>query len=193
MKTRRRRPYSPVEQAEQDRLKDERRAYVESLRERGLTVTCDEQYNIVVTRRLDVFDLLLERKTVTAPQQAAVRRLETLVAHAFGHERPDLSMERISATADGAPGQNITQAMINASRDLRDILGLIGKRDARLIWALITNSNGILTRWRDVVINITGETDPRAQAAVVRSACENMAEGWRAFDYRERDRRIRAA
>ena len=193
MAPRRRRPYSPAEQAEQKRLKEERRLYVESLRERGLTVTCDDAWNIIVTRRLDVFDLLLERKTITAPQQAAVRRLETIVAQAFGHEKPDMGLERVSATAEGAPGQNITQAMIDAATALRDVLDLVGKRDARLIWALITNVDGILTRWRETVTRITGEKTPPARAAAVRAALENLCEAFRATDYQQRDKRIREA
>lgn len=184
---------SPAEQAIERAEKAARKAEVESLRSRGLTVTCDAGYNIIVTQRLDVFDLLLSRKSVTQQQVDAVRRLEQKQALAYGHERPEQSFDRVDKSSEGAPGQNVTQAMIDAQADLRIIYLTTGGKSSELLIALTLPEERILTSWRPIVHRITGEHDERAQAAMVRAACENLTLAWQGFDYRARERKARAA
>jgi hypothetical protein len=164
------------------------------LQARGAVVTVDEQHRIINARRLDVFALLHERKALTDPQLIAVRRLEVLIAVAFGHEKPDQGF-RVDTSSEGAPGQNVSQAMIDAMGDLRAIMGNVGPVSAKLLNALLapTDSPSVMTRWRDTVEAETAETRPEVQAAMVRSACENLALAWQSFDYRARERRERAA
>ena len=184
---------SPAEQAIERAAKAARKTEVESLRSRGLTVTCDAGYNIIVTQRLDVFDLLMSRKSLTQPQVDAVRRLEQKQALAYGHERPEQSFDRVDKSSEGAPGQNVTQAMIDAQRDLSIIYVTTGGKSAELLMALTQPQEAILTRWRPTVQRVTGEHDERVQAAMIRAACENLALAWQSFDYRARERKARAA
>ena len=184
---------SPAEQAIERAAKAARKAEVETLRSRGLTVTCDAGYNIIVTQRLDVFDLLMSRKSLTQPQVDAVRRLEQKQALAYGHERPEQSFDRVDKSSEGAPGQNVTQAMIDAQRDLSIIYVTTGGKSSELLIALTQPQEAILTRWRPTVQRVTGEHDERVQAAMIRAACENLALAWQSFDYRARERKARAA
>lgn len=184
---------TPAEQAIERAARAERKAEVDALRARGLTVTCDAGYNIIVTQRLDVFALLHSRKSLTDTQLYAVRRLEQYQAIANGHERPEQSMDRVDKSSKGAPGQNITQAMIDARADLRTIYLTTGGKSSELVIALTQPQEAILTRWRETVQRITGEHDERAQGAMIRSACENLAAAWQGFDYRARERKARAA
>lgn len=191
--TRRTAKRTPAEQAIERAARAERKAEVDALRARGLTVTCDAAYNIIVTQRLDVFALLHSRKSLTQAQLDAVRRLEEKQAIANGHERPEQSFDRVDKSSDGAPGQNITQSMIDAQADLRTIYLTTGGKSSELLIALTQPQEGILTRWRETVQRITGEHDERAQGAMIRAACENLASAWQGFDYRARERKARAA
>lgn len=184
---------TPAEQAIERAAKAARKAEVDTLRARGLTVTCDAAYNIIVTQRLDVFALLHSRKSLTETQLYAVRRLEEKQAIANGHERPEQSFDRVDKSSEGAPGQNITQAMIDAQADLRTIYLTTGGKSSELLIALTQPQEGILTRWRDTVAKVTGEKDEDVHAAMIRSACENLAAAWQGFDYRARERKARAA
>lgn len=191
--TRRTAKRTPAEQAIERAARAERKAEVDALRARGLTVTCDAGYNIIVTQRLDVFALLHSRKSLTETQLYAVRRLEQYQAIANGHERPEQSMDRVDKSSEGAPGQNITQAMIDARADLRTIYLTTGGKSSELLIALTEPQEAILTRWRETVQHVTGEHDERVQAAMIRAACENLALAWQSFDYRARERKARAA
>jgi hypothetical protein len=191
--TRRTAKRTPAEQAVERAARAERKAEVDALRARGLTVTCDAGYNIIVTQRLDVFALLHSRKSLTDTQLYAVRRLEQYQAIANGHERPEQSFDRVDKSSEGAPGQNVTQAMIDAHRDLRAIYLTTGAKSSELLIALTQPQEGILTRWRDTVQHVTGEHDERVQGAMIRAACENLGAAWQAFDYRARERKARAA
>lgn len=189
--SRRRKPSDPAAHAA---LILARKRDAAELQARGAIVTVDEQHRIINARRLDVFALLHERKAMTDPQLIAVRRLEVLIGVAFGHEKPDQG-ERVDTSCEGAPGQNVSQTMIDAMGDLRAIMGNVGPVNAKLLRALLapTDSPAVLTRWRKTVEDETREKRPDVQAAMVRTACENLALAWQEFDYRARERRERAA
>lgn len=189
--TRRRKPSDPALLAAQ-RLA--RKRVVEELEARGVEVRHDEQFRIIGASRIDVFSLLHERKALNDPHLIAVRRLEVLIGHAYGHERPEQG-ERVDTSSQGAPGQNVTQAMIDAHGDLKLIMREVGFTNARLLTALLApvDSPSILTRWRKTVEDSTKEKRPEVQAAMIRTACENLALAWQSFDYRARERREKAA
>jgi len=128
-----------------------------------------------------------ERKALNDPHLIAVRRLEVLIGHAYGHERPEQG-ERVDTSSQGAPGQNVTQAMIDAHGDLKLIMREVGFTNARLLTALLApvDSPSILTRWRKTVEDSTKEKRPEVQAVMIRTACENLALAWQAMDYRSR-------
>jgi len=179
--------------------REARKAQIIALKAQGVRVVHDAEYRIIAAHRLDVFSLLHSRKgaegkaALTDQQLQAARRLEILIAIAYGHERPELTMDRVDK-ATATASEQITQAMIDASRLLQIVLGKCGRRDAELLCALMSGTNARLgSGWRDTVQRVTGEVNDKAQAAVVRSACENLGLAWRELDYAARERKARAA
>jgi len=184
--------------------REARKAQIIALKAQGVRVVHDNEYRIIAAHRLDVFSLLHSRKgpqedgkpgkaALTDQQLRAARRLENLIAIAYGHERPELTMDRVDK-ATATASEQITQAMIDASRLLQIVLSKCGRRDAELLCALMSGTNARLgSGWRDTVQRVTGEVNDKAQAAVVRSACENLGLAWRELDYAARERKARAA
>lgn len=177
----------------------ERKAQIIALKAQGVRVVHDSEYRIIAAHRLDVFSLLHSRKgaegkaALTDQQLQAARRLENLIAIAYGHERPEISMDRVDK-ATATASEQITQAMIDASGLLKIVLGKCGRRDAELLCALMSGTSARLgSGWRQTVQRVTGEVNDKAQAAVVRSACENLGLAWQAIDYAARERKARAA
>ena len=177
----------------------ERKAQIIALKAQGVRVVHDSDYRIIAAHRLDVFSLLHSRKgaegkpALTDQQLQAARRLENLIAIAYGHERPEISMDRVDK-AQATASEQITQAMIDASGLLKLVLGKCGRRDAELLCALMSGAGARLgSGWRQTVERVTGEANDKAQAAVVRSACENLGLAWREIDYAARERKARAA
>jgi hypothetical protein len=184
--------------------REARKAQIIALKAQGVRVVHDSEYRIIAAHRLDVFSLLHSRKgpqedgkpgkaALTDQQLAAARRLENLIAIAYGHERPELTMDRVDK-ATATASEQITQAMIDASRLLQIVLGKCGRRDAELLCALMSGTNARLgSGWRDTVERITDESRKEAQAAVIRAACQNLVLAWNALDYAARERKARAA
>jgi hypothetical protein len=183
----------------------DRKAQIIALKAQGVRVVHDSEYRIIAAHRLDVFSLLHSRKVgktedgeqrkpaLTDHQLQAVRRLENLIAIAYGHERPEISMDRVDK-ATATASEQITQAMIDASGLLKIVLGKCGRRDAELLCALMSGANARLgSGWRDTVERITDESRKEAQAAVIRAACQNLVLAWQALDYAARERKARAA
>lgn len=194
MSRRKSRAQTPEQQAEERRQIAIRKRDVEELKSRGLDVRHDAKFNIIVAQRLDVFSLLHSRKALTDTQLYAVRRLEEKHAVAHGHLRPEQTLDRVQSTCEGAPGQNVTQSMIDAHRELVALYRETGHKNAILLNALIAGDGSkSMTRWRDTVQRVTGETNDRSQNAVIRLACDNLALAWQALDYRARERKEKAA
>ena len=190
----RRHRLTPAEMADAERAKAIRKRDVEALIARGLSVNHDHAWNIIAVRRLDVFSLLHERKSLSDAQFYAIRRYEEAVAVAGGHERPEQSFDRVDRSSEGAPGQNVTKAMIDASERVRFILRRVGPTNARLLEALTDGKREnatLITRWRPTVEAETKETRPEVQSAMVRTACENVDLVWRKWDAGERDEKHR--
>jgi len=82
----------------------------------GAEVTTDLAGRIVRARRIDVFQLLHERGALPQESFNAIRDHEADMATALGFNTPERRPDHIRASVEGAPGQNITQAMIEASR-----------------------------------------------------------------------------
>jgi len=184
--------------------REARKAQIIALKAQGVRVVHDNEYRIIAAHRLDVFSLLHSRKgpqedgkpgkaALTDQQLQAARRLESLIALAYGHERPEISMDRVDK-ATATASEQITQAMIDASRLLQIVLSKCGRRDAELLCALMSGTNDRLgSGWRDTVERITDESRKEAQAAVIRAACQHLVLAWQALDYAARERKARAA
>lgn len=158
---------------------EDRKARVTEMRARGAHVVCDAQWRIVTARRLDVFQLLFEQRpnpAITQAQLDAVRRLEQEMAMAEG---VGLTGDNagVRSSSEGAPGQNVSQRMVDAARRLEGVYARLGPTNKVLLVALLSPQfkGALLTRWREVVEGVTGETNDRAQLGAVRMALTNLA------------------
>lgn len=155
------------------------------LQQTGATATVeDEEYKapdgktrtrvIVRAWRGDVFKLLLERGALAQEHFDAVRAHEADTATAMGWNTPERHTEHIRASVEGAPGQNITQPMIDASARVQWVCDRLPARDRTLLAALLTENDANCGRWRGTVERHTGERHEAAQAAAVRAMCANL-------------------
>lgn len=137
--------------------------------------------NLEGARRLDAFEALREGMAPGAFD--AARRLERdLTIRAGEHDR-GRTFERV----DCETRTDRADAMIAAGQRVDAVLSRMGERDAWLLVELIRPSTAMaLARpgWRAVVAHVTAETNDRAQAAVVRNICANLAAAYQAVDRR---------
>lgn len=129
---------------------------------------------IVRARRIDVFQLLLERKALPQDSFDAIRTYEATVATAMGWNTPERRPDHIRASVEGAPGQNVSQAMIEASRMVQWVEAMLTTRDAELLKALLHENDANCGRWRGTVERITGESRDDAHTVAVRAMCANL-------------------
>ena len=152
-------------------------------------VEADPAKRIIRAQRLDFAALLLRRSAISETAFNAYRDTQELHALASGANMGGGNMDRVDSSTQGAPGQNISQAMVDARKRLDWVLQQIGARNARLICALIegepgSNGPGGCGQWHITVERVTGEKNEDTHAALVRSACEGLAEAFRLAGYR---------
>lgn len=149
-----------------------RRVEKRELEARGLVVNADPRdAKILAVWRPDCFTLLLKGRT---EEQGAVTWLETLIRTASGENGQERRPDYIRGSAEGAPGQNVSQAMIDADLYLVAATEALTPQNARMLLALLCPDAALEHRWRAVVQRCTGETNPQAQGAAVRAACSQL-------------------
>ncbi len=123
-------------------------------------------------RRLDAFEALKDGMVKGAYD--AARRLERDITIARGEHDRGRNLDRV----DNDKPTDRMDAMLKARWNVDIALGSIGQRDAWLLSELIAPSVQtalMAMTWRATVAYVTGEENAHAQAAVVRSACANLA------------------
>ena len=145
----------------------------------------DGRGRVAHAHRTDVFERLHERGSLSDGQLAAVRRLEQDVGLRAGLFRAPADLVKVDAQArvEGA-----TQRMLEAGRRVDSALAAAGPRCALLLRALVEPGvlKGAAVDWREAVARETAETNPHAQAARVRTACDNLMLAYQAIDYGRR-------
>lgn len=150
----------------------ERRAERRELEARGLTVNIDpKNEKILSIWRRDCFTVLLKDRP---EERLAVNWLEELIRTAQGENGGERRPDYIRGSSEGAPGQNVSQAMIDADHHLVAATEAMAPNHARMLFDLLKPDEALLTRWRDVVERCTGETNPHSQGAAVRAACAQL-------------------
>lgn len=122
--------------------------------------------------RLNCFNTLLPAKGV---ERDAIDWLDELVRTANGENSPERRPDFVRSSTEGAPGQNVSDAMIAASFRLQVAMEHMAPAHGRMLMDLLKPDADLLTRWRSVVERCTGETNPQAQAGAVRAACTSLA------------------
>ena len=152
---------------------------------REVAAVRDGRGRVAHAHRSDVFERLHERGSLSDAQLAAVRRLEQDVGLRAGLFRPPADLVKVDAQArtEGA-----TQRMLEAGRRVDAALAASGPRCALLLRALVEPGvlRGASVDWREVVARETGERNPHAQAARVRTACDNLMLAYQALDHARR-------
>ena len=121
--------------------------------------------------RLNCFNTLLPAKGV---ERDAIDWLDELVRTANGENSGERRPDFIRASTEGAPGQNVSDAMIAASLRLQVVVESMAPAHGRMLMELLKPDADLITRWRGVVERCTGETHSHAQAATVRAACTSL-------------------
>lgn len=130
-------------------------------------------------QRKDVFKLLLDRRALDQSGFDAIRRYEEALDTSMGHNTPERRPDHIRATVEGAPGQNISTAMILASHRARWIKDRLSATDMKLLDTLRMNAPA---HWHSVVQMVTGEVNDDAHAPRVRAMAENVRDAHASFD-----------
>lgn len=129
--------------------------------------------------RKDVFRVLLDRRAIDQNAFDAIRRYEEALDTSMGHNSPERRPDYIRASADGPPGQNISQAMILASHRARWVRDRLSATDMRLLDTLRMNAPA---HWHQIVQMVTGEVNDDAHAPRVRAMAENVRDAMASFD-----------
>ena len=130
-------------------------------------------------QRRDVFHVLLERRALDQAGFDAIRRYEEAIDTAMGNNSPERRIDHIRATTEGAPGQNISQSMIEESRRVIWVQERLGRTDMLLLTTLRMNPP---VHWRHVVQTVTGETNDDCHAPRVRAMATNLRDALASFD-----------
>lgn len=126
---------------------------------------------LVGAKRLTCFPSLLPSPSL---ELAAIDWLDELIRAANGENGGERSPGYISGSCEGAPGQNISSAMIAAGETLQAVESALYPACARLLFGLMKPDAATEHNWRSVVQSATGETNPQAQGAMVRAAAANL-------------------
>lgn len=174
-KPKRKKPTDPQVAARHRREREENRQEIERLSaQEGVAVNLEPRTKrLLSARRLDCFALLLKDPSQSEARDA-VNWLEELIRDASGENAQERRPDFIRASAEGAPGQNITQRMIEASRVLEVVEANLRPWEARLLFELLKPDEALITRWREVVCRVTLEVNAQAQGAAVRLAAQNL-------------------
>lgn len=171
----RKKPTDPQDAARHRREREENRQEVERLSvQEGVALNLEPRTKrLLSARRLDCFALLL-KDDAHAEARSSVNWLEELIRDASGENTQERRPDFIRASCEGAPGQNVTQRMIEASRTLEVVEASLRPWEARLLFELLRPDEALITRWRDVVKRVTTATTPQRQGERVIVACESL-------------------
>lgn len=170
---RKNKPYDPA-QAERDRAERQQHANdIAALRAQPSTATNVDSRTGRLTGawRLNCFNTLLPAGGL---ERQAVDWLDDLVRTANGENGGDRRPDHIRSSTEGAPGQNVSDAMIRAGKRLQVVTEAMPPAQARMLFELLMPDADLITRWREVVARCTGEKHSHAQAAAVRAACTSL-------------------
>jgi len=187
MTRRRKKPYDPAEAARLSAEQADARSERERLNRLGISVEVvtetdretGKKHWVAKGQNKDVFLVLLERRALDQAGFDAIRRYESAHDTAMGHNTPERRPDHIRASVEGAPGQNISQAQIIASHQVRWIEGRLSATELRLLTTLRMNPPGM---WHSVVQTITGETNDDCHAPRIRAMAENVRDALYTFD-----------
>ena len=176
-----------------------RRQEKRDLEARGLVVNADTRTSeILAISRPDCFTLLLRPAKRPGDrcwmlEYGAVLWLEDLIRTAQGENGHERRPDFIRGSTEGAPGQHISQAQIDASEDIAVIEEALRPAEARLVFELLKPDAALDANWRPIAARFTGERNAMGQSAAVRAACTSLLWVQDNHDRLRRERKERRA
>jgi hypothetical protein len=166
-------PFDPAEAARHRAEREANAAEVSRLRAQPSTaVNVDPRTGkLTGAWRTNCFNTLFANPSL---ERDAVDWLDKLIGIANGTTGGAPEPGYIKGSTQGAPGQNVNQAQIDAGKVLSVVEGNLYPTCAQLLFELLKPDNANECQWRDVVRRTTGETHTHAQAAMVRAAVANL-------------------
>jgi hypothetical protein len=169
----RNKPSTPEEIAARRQKLRDAAAEAQRLKDQGAEVSQDPRTGeIAGAFKPDVVVLMRREEAITPSDEAAVRKFEELIQKASGGSSSSLAvLDRVSG---GDIGDRGVGAHVQAAKDLEERR----KRMDLVTWPLLRelcDGNLLVTRWRKVIERRTGETNPKAQAGIVRQVFRVLA------------------
>jgi hypothetical protein len=140
-----------------------------------IEVEREGQKNAERARRADAFDALKDGMAPGAYD--AARRLEYDYRIRYGEAERGRAGERVDCTLGPT-----NDAMIAAADRIEEVNLRLPLRDTLVLRCLIMPQ--IDATWRAAIERLTGESNPHAQAAVVRGACLNLRDAYASLERR---------
>lgn len=178
-------PMTLAEQREQEAKRESQRLARQhridsnmALAVQGATIVLDTDGKISAGQRFDCFATLLRDR----PREAqAVDWLEETMRTAEGENGRERRPDFIRASAEGAPGQNISGDMIDAGEQMVVIIENLRPWEMRLLMELLrpdaaldNEAQDAPANWRQIAQRVTGATTPQRQGERVCVAAESL-------------------
>jgi hypothetical protein len=182
MSSRRRKPIDPQELQRRRAERAASEAEITRLRSIGATVKLDPARRIVSAYRASPFVKLRDSHSITPAQADAAERLCTLWAVWRGLDGNPASGQLLRREHASVSAELVTARMLQAGREVRDVLACVGPMDRALLAELarVHVETDAPPPWRDVVRRVCGVTQSVRQSQAIACALENLA---RAFVY----------
>lgn len=167
------RPSSPAQIAARRAARQAVREEAERLRAQGAEVSTDPQSGrIKGAYKPDVVVMMRRSEEITPSDEAAVRKLEALIAKAAA--APACSLSALDRVIGGEVGDHGIGSRIEAAQTLMQW----SERMDAVTWAMareLCDGNLLGSRWRGVILRRTGERNPKAQAGIARQVFRVLA------------------
>jgi hypothetical protein len=169
-----------IEKAQRDAANEDRRAIVVTIEAQPGETRRAEGPNRP-HRRLDVFALMLERKSITGDHERAVRRFQNDVAEFRPLLGSGSMSERVQRVREAeeihALAYKGAKKRVEAMDRVAAVLAAMGRTEGVLLTALVFPlAAAAPMRWRATVERITGEKHDVGQAARIRAMCQRLGD-----------------
>lgn len=182
----RKKPSDPQEIARKRAERQATEQEISRLRDQGARVTLDPSRRIMSAYRSNVFNLLLERRTITPNHHDAALRL---VISWAAWKALDGSPDRVGKVDGGSGDQRalVTDRMLRGGREVASAFEAVPAPLGKLLDAFMvaTVEEDRPMAWRGIVERVLGITDRNKQATKVAEMCEALRVHYEGANHRQ--------
>lgn len=156
---------------------------IAALHTQGVDVRLDHRGRISSAQRGDIFHRLAARDAITPDQHRAVRRLEADMAIRAGRGGANDDMVFVDG-ASGGGSQGFAQRQVDAGMRVDAALAMVGPPASRVLKEILEPAAalGADVDWKAAISRITGEKDEGVYTALLRFACQALADCYQTID-----------